>query len=122
MAKQKVVVKLSLDDAKKRSKALKTAATMDGVMSVALDGDKLVIIGDGTDVVHLTTKLRKKLGYADLLSVSPGDEKKEEKKESKPQVETKNVQPLVYPYQYSYPYPFVYHEKAHDYPKFFNIF
>ncbi|KAJ4755115.1 Heavy metal transport/detoxification superfamily protein [Rhynchospora pubera] len=116
MAKQKVVVKLSLDDAKKRTKALKTAVTMNGVISVALDGDKLTVIGDGTDVVNLTTQLRKKLGYADLISVGSGDEKKEEKKE------TKNVQPLTYPYQYSYPYPFVYHEGTYDNHKYYSIF
>ncbi|KAJ3698284.1 hypothetical protein LUZ61_001989 [Rhynchospora tenuis] len=119
MVKQKVVVKLSLDDAKKRAKALKTAATMDGVISVALDGDKLTVIGDGTDVVNLTTQLRKKLGYADLISVSSGDDKKEEKKENKPLGETKNLQPLVYPYQYSYQYPFVYNEGAYDHYSIF---
>ncbi|KAJ1697839.1 hypothetical protein LUZ63_006351 [Rhynchospora breviuscula] len=116
MTKQKVVVKLSLDDGKKRTKALKTAVNINGVISVALDGDKLTVIGDGTDVVNLTTQLRKKLGYADLISVSSGDEKKEEKKE------TKNVQPLTYPYQYSYPYPFVYHEGAYDHHKYYSIF
>ncbi|KAJ4815713.1 Heavy metal transport/detoxification superfamily protein [Rhynchospora pubera] len=119
MTKQKVVVKLSLDDGKKRTKALKTAVNINGVISVALDGDKLTVVGDGTDVVNLTTQLRKKLGYADLISVSSGDDKKEEKKENKAQGETKNVQPLVYPYQYSYQYPFVYHEGAFDH---YNIF
>jgi hypothetical protein len=94
-----------------------------GIQSVTLDGDKLVIVADGTDVVCLTTQLRKKLGYADLISVTSDDKKEENKdKEKKPQGETKTVQPLVYPYQYSYPYSNVYHEGAYDYPKFYNIF
>ncbi|KAJ4755119.1 Heavy metal transport/detoxification superfamily protein [Rhynchospora pubera] len=87
MTKQKFVLKLKLDDGNKRKKALKTVATTNGVTSMRLDGDKLIVIGDGTDAVHLTTQLRKKMGYADLISVSSGDE---------------NAQPLVYPYQYSY--------------------
>ncbi|KAJ4755117.1 Heavy metal transport/detoxification superfamily protein [Rhynchospora pubera] len=87
MAKQKFILKLSLDDGNKRKKALKTVATMNGVMSMRLDGDKLIVIGDGTDAVHLTTQLRKKIGYADLINVSSGDE---------------NVQPLIYPYRYWY--------------------
>ncbi|KAJ3693205.1 hypothetical protein LUZ60_008685 [Juncus effusus] len=103
MAKQKMVVKLSLDDAKKRTKALTTAVTMDGILSVAIDGDKLVAIGEGTDVITLTTLLRRKLGYADLISVT-SENKGEEKKEQKICVN--------YPYQYSYPFqfPYVYHD------------
>ncbi|XP_078171423.1 heavy metal-associated isoprenylated plant protein 16-like isoform X5 [Carex rostrata] len=120
MTKQKFIVKLSLDDAKKRTKALKTAVTMNGVQSVTVDGDKLVVTGDGTDAIILTTLLRKKLGYADLISVTSGDEKKE-KKENQPQGEIKNVQPLVYPYQYSYSYPYVYHEGAYDHYNFYSI-
>ncbi|XP_078171431.1 heavy metal-associated isoprenylated plant protein 16-like isoform X10 [Carex rostrata] len=111
MTKQKFIVKLSLDDAKKRTKALKTAVTMNGVDSVTLDGDKLVVIGDGTDSVCLTSLLRKKLGYADLISVGSAEEKKEEKKddkkENKAQSENQIVYPLVYPYHiYSYPYTY----------------
>lgn len=90
-----------------------------GIQSVTLDGDKLVVVGDDTDVVVLTTQLRKKLGYADLISVTSGEEKKEEKKEKENKDETKNVVPLVYPYQYSYSYPYVYHEGAYDYQKFY---
>ncbi|XP_078171433.1 heavy metal-associated isoprenylated plant protein 47-like isoform X1 [Carex rostrata] len=108
MTKQKFVVKLSLDDAKKRTKALKTAVTMDGVVSAALDGDKLVVIGDGTDSVTMTTLLRKKLGYADLISVASAEEKKEEKK----------VHPLIHPYQYTYSYPYTYQDSFYGHHKF----
>ncbi|KAF3325957.1 hypothetical protein FCM35_KLT09037 [Carex littledalei] len=110
MTKQKMVVKLSLNDAKKRTKALKTAVTIDGVVSVTLDGDKLVVIGDGADSVTLTTMLRKKLGYADLISVAEEtkEEKKDDKKENKPQGENQIVYPLVYPYNYTYSYPYTY--------------
>ncbi|KAJ3693204.1 hypothetical protein LUZ60_008684 [Juncus effusus] len=119
MAKQKMVVKLSLDDAKKRTKALKTAVTMDGILSVAIDGDKLVAIGEGTDVITLTTLLRRKLGYADLISVT-SENKGEEKKEQKIG-EIKNMHPVNYPYQYSYPYqfPYVYHDNSYG-QKFYS--
>lgn len=69
---------------------------------MALDDDKLVVVGDGTDAVTLTSLLRKKLGYADLISVS-SDEKEKEDKEEKGM-----AAPLVYAYQYSYSYPYVY--------------
>jgi threonine dehydrogenase-like Zn-dependent dehydrogenase len=83
-----------------------------------LDGDKLVVVGDGTDGITLTTQLRKKLGFADLISVSL-DEKKEENKEkvNKSKGETNNIQPLVYSYQYSYQYPYVCYEGAYDHYK-----
>ncbi|XP_078171434.1 heavy metal-associated isoprenylated plant protein 47-like isoform X2 [Carex rostrata] len=108
MTKQKMVVKLLLGDTKKRKKALKTAVIMDGVVSAALDGDKLVVIGDGTDSVTMTTLLRKKLGYADLISVASAEEKKEEKK----------VHPLIHPYQYTYSYPYTYQDSFYGHHKF----
>jgi hypothetical protein len=91
-----------------------------GIQSVTLDSHKLVIVGDGTDVVDLMTQLRKKLGYAKLISVTSDDKK--ENTEKKPQEVIKTFQPLVCPSQNSYPYPYVYHEGVFDYPKFYNIF
>lgn len=117
MAKQKMVIKLSLGDAKKRAKALKTAVALDGVVSVALDGEKLVVIGDGTDSVEMTALLRKKLGYADLVSV--GADKKEEKKEEKKDEKPKdgNPFPFFYPFQYGY-HPYAYPADVYEQPKF----
>ncbi|KAF3329762.1 Heavy-metal-associated domain-containing protein [Carex littledalei] len=60
-----------------RSKAMKIAASTDGVESVALQGDdrkRLVVTGDGVDSVNLTKTLRKKIGRA--VIVEQGEVKK----------------------------------------------
>ncbi|WOK99810.1 hypothetical protein Cni_G08522 [Canna indica] len=64
-----MVMKLTMGDAKKRSKALKTAVGLPGVQSVTLEEDKIVIVGEGVDSVNLTRILRKKMGYVDLVSL-----------------------------------------------------
>uniref|UniRef100_A0A0E0IH65 HMA domain-containing protein n=1 Tax=Oryza nivara TaxID=4536 RepID=A0A0E0IH65_ORYNI len=76
MAKQKIVVKMPMDTERKKRKAFKAAVGMTGVTSASLDGDKLIVIGDGVDPIALTTMLRRSLGHAELLSVSSGDDKK----------------------------------------------
>ncbi|EEC84223.1 hypothetical protein OsI_30639 [Oryza sativa Indica Group] len=76
MAKQKIVVKMPMDTERKKRKAFKAAVGMTGVTSASLDGDKLLVIGDGVDPIALTTMLRRSLGHAELLSVSSGDDKK----------------------------------------------
>jgi hypothetical protein len=43
-----------------------------------MEGDKIIIVGDGVDPITLTTVLRRGLGYAELLSVSSGDDKKKD--------------------------------------------
>ncbi|XP_078171515.1 uncharacterized protein LOC144565593 [Carex rostrata] len=116
MVKQKVVIKLSLENARKRKKALTTAAGMNGITSTSIDDDKIVIEGDGMDLVALTTVLRKKLGYAELISLTTGDDKKEAKKEEKA---GDSAKPGVIPYHYPihYPYPYRYaacHEDSQD--------
>ncbi|KAL3508946.1 hypothetical protein ACH5RR_028347 [Cinchona calisaya] len=78
---QKVVIKLSMNDQKSRKKALKTVVGHSGVESTALQGqekNQIEVIGEGIDAVQLTTLLRKNVGYAELVSVSPvkADEKK----------------------------------------------
>uniref|UniRef100_M8C1X0 HMA domain-containing protein n=1 Tax=Aegilops tauschii TaxID=37682 RepID=M8C1X0_AEGTA len=70
MVKQKIVLKLALDDERKRRKAFKAAVGMSGVTSATMEGDKIIIVGDGVDPITLTTMLRRSLGYAELLSVS----------------------------------------------------
>ncbi|XP_047050009.1 glycine-rich cell wall structural protein 2-like [Lolium rigidum] len=78
MVKQKIVLKLALDDERKRRKAFKAAVSMAGVTSATMEGDKIIIVGDGVDPITLTTVLRRGLGYAELLSVSSGDDKKKD--------------------------------------------
>ncbi|KAJ4815715.1 Copper transport protein family [Rhynchospora pubera] len=119
MVKQKVVVKLaSLDDSKKRTKALKTAVSMEGIVSVSIDRDRLVVVGDGTDVVSLTNMLRKKLGYAELISVTSGEDKIKEEKEGKissgsKSSSTPSSYQYGYPSVYSYPYPYAYQDSGY---------
>ena len=47
-----------------------------GVTSATMEGDKIIVVGDGVDPITLTTMLRRSLGHAELLSVSSGDDKK----------------------------------------------
>ncbi|XP_066324214.1 uncharacterized protein [Miscanthus floridulus] len=54
------------------AKAMKVAAAMQGVESVTLSGkDKslLRVVGDGVDCNHLTTRLRRKVGHADVVEL-----------------------------------------------------
>ncbi|XP_057980049.1 heavy metal-associated isoprenylated plant protein 47-like [Malania oleifera] len=103
--KQKVVIKISADlNGKIKPKALKIAVSMSGIESVALQGDnndQIVLTGNGIDVVSLTTRMKKRLGYAELQSVTPIEEKKKEEKESS-QV---TMQPTIWPaYQFGTPH------------------
>ncbi|KAG6489976.1 hypothetical protein ZIOFF_051258 [Zingiber officinale] len=50
-----------MEDAKRRSKALKTAVGLSGVISASLDKDCLIVVGDGVDSVELATVLRRKM-------------------------------------------------------------
>ncbi|KAL5974043.1 hypothetical protein ACLOJK_030705 [Asimina triloba] len=89
--KQKVVMKIPVNDEKGRSRALKTAVGVPGCLSVAIEGaDKntIVVIGDNMDSVVLTKSLRKKVGGAELITVAPVDDKKKEaeKKDGKKDV------------------------------------
>ncbi|XP_024967805.1 heavy metal-associated isoprenylated plant protein 47-like isoform X2 [Cynara cardunculus var. scolymus] len=100
MAKQKIVVKVTMNSEKKSRKALKIAVSLCGVESasfVGSDKDQIAVTGEGIDSVELTTLLRKGVGYTELVSVGPVEEKKPEVKETKATVE-------VHPYQYYYNY------------------
>ncbi|XVF38210.1 hypothetical protein REPUB_Repub20aG0080700 [Reevesia pubescens] len=86
---QKIVIKVSMNCRKCRTKALRIAAAVDGVTSLALDGpenDKLMIEGDGVDAACLTASLRKKLCHASLELVEEVKEK--EIKPQKPPIPT----------------------------------
>ena len=65
-----------------------------GVESAGLGGEdksQIEVVGDGVDAVELTNCLRKKVGYAEIVSVAAVGEKKEEKK---PEAV---VQPVIWP-------------------------
>ncbi|CAL9063108.1 unnamed protein product [Musa banksii] len=99
MVKQKVVMKLSMEDSKKRSKALKAAVGLPGVISAALEGDRMVVVGDGVDSVTLTLVLRRKMGYVELVSVGSAEEKKKDEAAASGN---------SWPYQYCPAQPYVY--------------
>ncbi|XWS75928.1 hypothetical protein CRYUN_Cryun01aG0133600 [Craigia yunnanensis] len=95
--KQKMVVKVTMNGHKSRSKAMKIAVSLSGVDSASLKGDdksQIEITGDGVDPVQLTSLLRKSVGHAELVSVSAvGGEKKEEE-----------AKPAAYVWPYNPPY------------------
>ncbi|BAF09169.1 heavy metal-associated isoprenylated plant protein 46 [Oryza sativa Japonica Group] len=54
------------------AKAMKVAAAMDGVESVTLAGEGrnlLRVVGSGVDSNHLTSRLRRKVGHADIVEL-----------------------------------------------------
>ncbi|KAI4308592.1 hypothetical protein L6164_031648 [Bauhinia variegata] len=92
--KQKVLIEVSMNDKKSRSKALKTAVGLSGVETAALKGqakDQIEVTGEGIDAVQLTRMLRKRIGFSKLVSVGPVEQKKEEKKPEPPP-------PYLWPY------------------------
>ncbi|XP_072963789.1 heavy metal-associated isoprenylated plant protein 16-like [Typha angustifolia] len=120
MVKQKVVIKLTMEDARKRSKALKTAAGFSGVTSTSLEGeDKIVVVGDGFDSIALTTALRKRMRYAELISL--GEEENGEK-EREEEASSSNEAPICMPYHGGVmrPYTYVYYEPTY-YPNSCNV-
>ncbi|KAI6673444.1 hypothetical protein NL676_001350 [Syzygium grande] len=106
--KQKLVIKVSMNGHTSRfycfgpqnphSKALKVAGGFPGVQSVALAGDqdRIEVTGD-VDAVNLTTLLRKKVGFAEIVSVS--EDKKAGDGGDTPGI-TMDPQPMMWP---SYP-------------------
>ncbi|XP_077236605.1 heavy metal-associated isoprenylated plant protein 16-like [Tasmannia lanceolata] len=113
MMKQKAVIKLQVHDQKDQKKAMKIAVGVKGVFSASFEGDdksKIAVLGEGTDAIVLTTSLRKKMGFAELISVGPAEEKKEEKKE----VDTATVWAYQTGVPPSYVYQYQVHEPNHD--------
>ncbi|KMZ63128.1 hypothetical protein ZOSMA_425G00020 [Zostera marina] len=98
--KQKIVIKVPAHCDRCRKKAMELAAK-EGVESVTLQGkdkDEVVVVGEDVDSACLTTRLRKKLGYANILTIEEVDEekilkekleKKEKEEEEKKQKEEK---------------------------------
>ncbi|EYU41174.1 hypothetical protein ABFS82_13G050100 [Erythranthe guttata] len=70
--KTKIVVKVSMNDDKSRTKAMQISVGISGVESAALTGqerDRVEVVGDDVDAVELTRQLRKNVAYAELVSV-----------------------------------------------------
>ncbi|XP_061350175.1 disease resistance protein RGA5-like [Gastrolobium bilobum] len=77
----KVVIKVSMNSPKSRSKAMKIAVGVSGVETAAIQGenkDQIAVTGERIDSVCLTSLLRKSFGHAELVSVGSVEEKKEE--------------------------------------------
>ncbi|XP_074574987.1 heavy metal-associated isoprenylated plant protein 46-like [Curcuma longa] len=114
MVQQKIVMKLTMKDDKKRSKALQTAVGLKGVVSATVEPDKIVVVGD-VDSVTLTMVLRKKMGHVDLVSVTEEKEKKEDKKDEKKEEKTLETWLSHYPVMHP-PYPIVIQEDPYREP------
>ncbi|KAH0448894.1 hypothetical protein IEQ34_022694 [Dendrobium chrysotoxum] len=85
-----------MENNKQRAKALKCVTKLHGIVSVSADDDKITVVGEGIDSVKLSMMLRKKMGFAELVMVTPEKEKTE--------LDAKSMQPLVQPiYYYAYP-------------------
>nr|CAB3450184.1 unnamed protein product [Digitaria exilis] len=67
-----MLIRLQGVSEKGHAKAMQVAAAVDGVESVTLSGkDKslLRVVGEGVDCNHLTTRLRRKVGRADVVEL-----------------------------------------------------
>ncbi|KAJ6295411.1 hypothetical protein OIU78_023435 [Salix suchowensis] len=84
---EQVVIEVNLDSPKAGYLASKLAAEIEGVESVELGGpdrNLLEVIGEGVDAAHLVTLLRKKFGYAKLISTGPVKEPMKDIMEDEP--------------------------------------
>jgi len=75
-----------------------------GVISATAEEEKIVVVGDGVDSVVLTQKLRKKMGYVELISVT--EEKKSESKP--PEKPADKAEKVTNPTVWAYPPPYAY--------------
>ncbi|CAL1393003.1 unnamed protein product [Linum trigynum] len=102
--KQKLVIKVSMNKDKSRSKAMKIVVGANGVDSASLDGPEktqIVVTGDGIDSAALVTLLRNKVGHAELVSLGPVEEKKKEDKKPEDQ-DSKPPPPPAAVWSYGY--------------------
>nr|CAD1826637.1 unnamed protein product [Ananas comosus var. bracteatus] len=104
---QKIEMKIQMGHRNGQRKAMVIAAEKNGIDSIAVDGDMLVVTGVGVDLVKLVKSLRKKIGCTQIVTVSEVKKDKEEK-------------PLTIPYWYSYshlpPMYAMYDAPAPDHP------
>ncbi|XP_073311631.1 heavy metal-associated isoprenylated plant protein 16-like [Primulina huaijiensis] len=69
--KQKIVLHVPINEEKSRAKAMSIASKTKGVTNVAISKERnhMVVIGEGVDSVSLANSLRKRLQFADIVSV-----------------------------------------------------
>ncbi|XP_010486325.1 PREDICTED: uncharacterized protein LOC104764484 isoform X2 [Camelina sativa] len=122
--KQNILLRVAMTDDKTRAKALTTAVQFKGVNAVEIKGDhrnQIEVTGVEVDMIALINTLRKKVAFAELVSVAKveppkdGDKKPEEKKPDEPKTdenktEEKKPEPCCqqccgYGVPSSYPYP-----------------
>ena len=87
---QKIVIKITMPNAKSRARAMALAAKASGVGSIGITGDlkdRLEVVGEGIDITCLVHRLRKKVcRHAEILKVEEvKDKKPEEEKKKKPE-------------------------------------
>jgi len=89
MAKHKIVIKVTMPNAKSRAGAMVLAAKTNGVISIAIAGDlkdRLEVVGEGIDITCLVHCLRKKVcRHAEILKVEEVKDKKPEEEKKKPE-------------------------------------
>ncbi|CAA3028596.1 heavy metal-associated isoprenylated plant 47-like [Olea europaea subsp. europaea] len=71
--KQKAEFQVEMRCSKCQKKALQIAAETYGVSSLTLGGqnkNQLVVTGEGMDITKLCVRLRNKIGYTQIVSVS----------------------------------------------------
>ncbi|CAF1703679.1 hypothetical protein HID58_053471 [Brassica napus] len=103
---QKILIRISMTDDKTRAKAMKTAVQFQGVLGAEIKGDhrnQIEVTGVEVDMICLTNTLRKKVAFAELVSVN--------KVEPPKTPEEKKPEPCYQPWHYvygvpsSYPHP-----------------
>ncbi|EOA32348.1 hypothetical protein CARUB_v10015615mg [Capsella rubella] len=110
---QKILLRVAMTDDKTRAKALTTAVRFKGVNAVEIKGDhrnQVEVTGVEVDMIVLINTLRKKVAFAELVSVAKveppkdGDKKPDEKK-----TEEKKPEPCCQPWHYGYGVPSSYY-------------
>ncbi|KAH0778489.1 hypothetical protein KY290_004916 [Solanum tuberosum] len=91
--KKLILIKLDLQDAMEKRKALKTVSALSGIDEILMDmkGKKLTVIGT-VDPVSVVSRLRK-FWWTEILIVGPAKAPVQEKKEEPKKEETKKEEP-----------------------------
>ncbi|XP_048591237.1 heavy metal-associated isoprenylated plant protein 16-like isoform X2 [Brassica napus] len=85
--KQKILFRVTMTDDKTRAKAMTKAVQFKGVSAVEIKGDhrnQIEVTGTEVDMIGLTKRLRKKVAFAELVSVSKVEPPKKPEEEKKP--------------------------------------
>ncbi|KAE8813969.1 hypothetical protein D1007_08891 [Hordeum vulgare] len=70
--RKEIIIRMQPGSDKYHKRALKVAAAVSGVVSITVTGrdrDLLLVIGDGVDESHLTKKLKKEVGEAEIVQL-----------------------------------------------------